>query len=208
MALPYSTFTVVYDACVLYPASMRDLLIRLGQTGLYRARWTQRIIDEALRSLANDRRDLDPARLARTGELINTSIPDCLVTGYEPFVDSLRLPDMDDRHVLAAAIRAGAQVIVTSNLKDFPREALDPFGIDVQAPDSFVLHLIDLDPDAVADVLVAQAADLKRPPMTVWALLDRLGTAGLPEAMKAVRPWVEEIAPEPPPAPGGPPSSR
>lgn len=133
MALPYSTFTVIY-ACVLYPASLRDLLIRLGQTGVFRARWTQRIVDEALRSLARDRSDLDPDRLRRTGELINSSIRDCLVTGYDQLTASLQLPDENDRHVLAAAIRCGAQVIVTNNLRDFPCEALAPLGVEAQHP--------------------------------------------------------------------------
>ena len=161
MALPHSSFTVIYDACVLYPASLRDLLIRLGQTGLLRARWTQRIVDEALRSLAADRPDLDPGRLGRTGELMNASIGDCLVTGHEPLAESLQLPDQDDRHLLAAAVRCGAQVIVTNNLRDFPREALDPFGIEVQTPDAFVQYVIDLAPDLVAQVLVEQAGALK-----------------------------------------------
>lgn len=194
MALPSSSFTVVYDACVLYPASMRDLLLRLGQTGLFRARWTQRIVDEALRALAASRPDLEPARLGRTGELINAAIPDCLVTGHEPLVGPLQLPDLDDRHVLAAAVRCGAQVIVTSNLRDFPREVLEPLGVEVQPPDVFVRHVVDLGPDHVARVLIEQASALKRPPMTVWGLIDRLVQAGLPDAMAAIRPWVAELA--------------
>jgi hypothetical protein len=198
MALPHSAFTVVYDACVLYPASLRDLLIRLGQTGLFRARWSQRIVDEALRSLAADRPDLDPARLGRTGDLINASIRDCLVTGHEALAESLQLPDEDDRHVLAAAVRCGAQVIVTNNLRDFPREALDPLGIEVQTPDAFVLHVVDLAPELVAKVLVEQADALKRPPMSVQTLMDRLTQVGLQEAMRAIQPWVAELAPDPP----------
>lgn len=198
MALPYSTFTVVYDACVLYPASLRDLLIRLGQTGVFRARWTQRIVEEALRSLARDRPDLDSARLQRTGELINTSIRDCLVTGYDQLTASLQLPDEDDRHVLAAAVRCGAQVIVTNNLRDFPSEALAPLGVEAQTPDEFVQHVVELAPETVAQVLVEQATALRRPPMTVWNLIDRLAHSGLVEAMRSIRPWVAELAPEPP----------
>lgn len=200
MALPHSAFTVLYDACVLYPASMRDLLIRLGQTGLFRARWSQRIIDEALRSLAAGRPDLDPKRLARTGELINGAIRDCLVTGHEALAESLQLPDEDDRHVLAAAVRCGAQVIVTNNLRDFPREALDPFGVEVQTPDAFVQHLIDLAPELVARVLLEQASALRKPPMTVKTLVARLGQVGLRESMLAIQPWVAELAPEAPEA--------
>lgn len=198
MALAHSAFTVIYDACVLYPASLRDLLIRLGQTGLFRARWTQRIIDEALRSLASDRPDLDPARLARTGELINASIRDCLVVGHDGLAESLKLPDMDDRHVLAAAVRSGAQVIVTENIRDFPKEALDPFGVEVQTSDAFVRHVIDLAPALVAQILIEQAAALRKPPMSVQQLMARLSGVGLKESMLAIQPWATELAEEPP----------
>lgn len=194
MALARSGFTAVYDACVLYPASMRDLLLRLGQTGLFRARWTRRIVDEALRSLESDRPDLEPARLRRTGELINASIRDCLVVDHEALAGSIRLPDPDDRHVVAAAVRCGAQVIVTNNVRDFPHEALDPLGIEARPPDAFVRHVIDVAPELVARVLVEQAAALARPPMSVWTLIARLGHAGLPTSMAAIRPWVAEVA--------------
>jgi hypothetical protein len=113
-------FTVIYDACVLYPAPLRDLLVRLAQTRLFHARWTDRILDETFRSVQERRADLSGEQLARTRELMCKAIPDCLVTGYEDLIEGLELPDPDDRHVLAAAIRAGAQTIVTVNLRDFP----------------------------------------------------------------------------------------
>jgi hypothetical protein len=96
---------------------------------------------------------------------MNLAIADVLVTGYESLIDTVSLPDPDDRHVLAAAIRAGAQVIVTWNLKDFPAEALAPFGVRAVDPDDFVLEMIDLAPAAIASVVTTQAAALKNPPM-------------------------------------------
>ncbi|MFE5700789.1 PIN domain-containing protein [Rhodococcus koreensis] len=96
------------------------MLIRLAQTGLVHARWTDRILDETFENLAEDRPDIPAATLAKLRELMNRAVPDCLVTGYEALIPALTLPDEDDRHVLAAAIRAGAQVIVTANLRDFP----------------------------------------------------------------------------------------
>ena len=95
------------------------------------------------------RQDLTQAQLERTRDLMNKAVPDCLVTSYESLIDGLSLPDPDDRHVLAAAIRCQAGVIVTYNLKHFPEEALAPYGIEAQHPDEFVSHLFDLDPGAV-----------------------------------------------------------
>lgn len=180
-------FTALYDANVLHPPGLRDLLIRLGQTGLFRARWTEQILDEMVRSILSRRPDLDEQRLARTRMLMCEAIADCLVTGYEPLVDGLTLPDPDDRHVLAAAIRCSAQVIVTQNLKDFPVDALERFNIEAQGPDQFVLDVINLAPARVAAVVQQQSAALRNPVQTVEDLLDGLSDNGLPRASAALR---------------------
>lgn len=139
-------FVVVYDACVLYPAPLRDLLMRLAVKGLVRARWTEQILDECFRNILAKRPDLNASSLQRTRDLMNQSIRDVMVTGHEGLISSLELPDRDDRHVLAAAIRAGAQVIVTANLSDFPDHKLEAYSVEAQHPDEFVLHLLDLAP--------------------------------------------------------------
>ena len=130
-------FVVLYDANVLYPSTLRDMLIRVAQAGLVQAKWTHEILDEVFSNLIRNRPDLDPAKLARTRELMNSAVRDCLVTAYEPLIDSLTLPDADDRHVLAAAIKARAQVIVTNNLKDFPSAVLDAWDMEAKSPDGF-----------------------------------------------------------------------
>ena len=112
-------FVVVYDASVLYPGTLRDLLIRIAQSGLAQAKWTEEILDEMFAALQRQRPDLAPEKLDRTRSLMSTAVRDWRITGYEPLVDTLKLPDPDDRHVLAAAIKARAQIIVTSNLRDF-----------------------------------------------------------------------------------------
>ncbi len=137
-------FTVLYDACVLYPAPLRDLLLRVAITGLVRAKWTDAILDECFEAISKQRPDANPDALARTRVLMVQAVPDCLVTGFEPLVEGLSLPDEDDRHVLAAAIRSGAQAIVTFNLKDFPKDTLQPLGIEAIDPDDYVSDLIDL----------------------------------------------------------------
>lgn len=180
-------FTVVYDANVLYPAPLRDLLIRLARTRLFHGRWTEQILDEVFASLAKKRPDLDGVALARTRELMCTAVPDCLIEGWQPMVEGLDLPDPDDRHVLAAAIRAGAQVIVTANVRDFPPKVLEPFSIEAQHPDVFFLGLIDLDPGAVVTVVHQQQKDLIRSPTTLPALMDLLERQGLVQSIATLR---------------------
>jgi predicted nucleic acid-binding protein len=134
----HSPFTVVYDACVLYPAPLRDFLMWLALSGAFRARWSARIHDEWKRNVLKNRPDLSPQQLDRTISFMNAAIPAASVTEYESLIDGLTLPDPNDRHVLAAAIRSGASVIVTFNQADFPIDALAPLGIEAQHPDEFV----------------------------------------------------------------------
>ena len=109
-----ASFTALYDACTLYPAPLRDLLMHLALTDLFRARWSDQIHDEWISSVLEDRPDLRREQLERTRELMNAHVRDGLVTGYEDLIDGLTLPDPEDRHVLAAAIRGSASVIGTS----------------------------------------------------------------------------------------------
>ena len=134
---------VLYDACVLYPAPLRDLLMQLALADLFQARWTDEIHDEWTRNVLADRPDITPASLARCRRLMDEHVPDCLVTGYEPLIPTLTLPDPDDRHVLAAAIHGGAELIVTFNLGDFPASVLEPYDIEAVHPDEFIARLWD-----------------------------------------------------------------
>ena len=180
-------FVVVYDACVLYPAPVRDLLIRIANAGIVRARWTDRILDECFRSIRKQRPDLAPASLDRTRQLMNDAVPDCLVLGYEPLIEGLALPDPDDRHVLAAAIRSNAQAIVTFNLADFPAETLGRYDIEAKHPDDFVLDSIDLAQAAVVRCINDQAAELRNPPQSVPQVLDTLRAQGLAQSVARLR---------------------
>lgn len=178
-----ATFTALYDACVLFPAPLRDLLMRVAMTDLFRARWTDRIHDEWINAVLEERKDLTREQLERTRVLMNTNIRDCLVTGYEPLIEGLTLPDADDRHVVAAAIRTRADVIVTFNLKDFPNGYLAGLGIEAQHPDEFISHLIDLAPGAVCAAAKRQREALKNPPKSVEEFLDALARQGLPDTV-------------------------
>lgn len=186
-----ATFTALYDACVLYPAPLRDLLMRLAITDLFRARWSNDIHEEWMRNVLADRPDLTSEQLERTRDLMNAHVRDCVVSGYEDLIEGLVLPDPDDRHVLAAAIRTRASVIVTFNLKDFPTDYLAKYGLEAQHPDDFVTHLFDLNQAAVCGAVKAQRAALKNPPKSVDELLDALGQQQLPETVGRLRPYAD-----------------
>lgn len=186
-------FVALYDACVLYPAPLRDLLMHLALSDLFRARWTARIHDEWMRNLLAKRTDLTRAQLERTRDLMNASVPDCLVTGYEGLEAQLELPDPDDRHVLAAAIMCHAGTIVTYNLKDFPVALLAPQGITAQHPDEFIEHAFGINPAAVIAAVHDHRASLTHPPMTVDELLDCYLKQGLVTAVGLLRPYAPHL---------------
>ncbi|MEU3530372.1 PIN domain-containing protein [Streptomyces murinus] len=179
-------FVVIYDACVLYPNTLRDLLIRVSQRGFVRARWTELILDEVDRSIERDY-NIAPEALARRRSLMNQAVPDCLVTGFEPLIEGLKLPDTDDRHVLAAAIRAGAQVIVTNNRKDFPPDYLADWDIERKSADEFMMDLIGLDDRVVYACVQEIATSRRRPPQTFDDVLGQLEKSGLTQSVAALR---------------------
>lgn len=158
----------------------------LALSGRFRARWSMEIHNEWKRNLLKNRPDLTAAQLDRTSELMDLAIPDACVTGYEMLIEGLSLPDNDDRHVLAAAIRCNASVIVTFNQKDFPSAALAPLGIEAQHPDEFVVNLFGLDPAAVISAAERQRKQLKTPPMDVSTYLDLLSRQKLVQSVKAL----------------------
>jgi len=176
----------VLDANVLYPARLRDLFLRLAIAGHYRALWTERILDECFNNLLDDRPDIPAEHLHRTRRLMTVAVPDAVVDDYDHLIDDLDLPDPDDRHVLAAAVAAGADLVVTANLADFPPGAI-PAGISVLVPDDFVLSLILIDIDAVGTVVGQQAGALRNPPMTTAELLEGLEIVGLRQSVEALR---------------------
>ncbi len=178
-----ANFVALFDACVFYPAQLRDVLMRVARSDLFKARWTDQIHDEWIAGLLRNRPDIAPERLARTRALMDESVPDCLVTNYEPHIGQLVLPDPNDRHVLAAAIHCNAGVIVTLNVRDFPDEVVAPYGISVQHPDEFLSHLFDLKAAVVCSAVREMREQLRRPPKSVDELLDDLLRTGLPNTV-------------------------
>jgi len=180
-------FVVIYDANVLYPSLLRDVLIRVAQRGMVRARWTERILDEVFMNLVSNRPDLDRTKLARTRELMNAAVRDVLVEGYEPLIPTVTLPDENDRHVVAAAIRAQAQMVVTTNLRDFPSNELGKWNIEAKHPDDFLVDQFHLDAIALHVILQQIADSATRPPLTFADVLDGLERCGITQATALLR---------------------
>lgn len=177
----------VYDANVLYPNTLRDLLIRLARAGAVRARWTDRILDEMLEALSRTRPDIEPTKLDRLRHRMNAAVRDCLIVDFEERIESLELPDPDDRHVLAAAIHSSAELIVTWNLRDFPAKILAHHEIQARTPDDFVHDLVLADTTTVINC-VQQIADARqRRPQSIDDILHQLERDGLIRSTAALR---------------------
>lgn len=175
------TLVAFLDANALYPATTRSVLMYLAVGGAYRARWSAAVQDEWIAALLRLRPDLDPARLARTRNLMDARILDAVVSDYEHLIATLTLPDPDDRHVLAAAIHGGADVIVTANLKDFPAETLASYNMVAHEPDAFICDLLLAAPDAAVAAFAADRARLRNPAMSQAEYIEALRRAGLTE---------------------------
>ena len=188
-----SHLIAIYDACVLYPAPLRDLLIGLAATALFKARWTDQIHEEWIRNLLIARPDISPHLLTRTRKLMNLAIEDCLVTNYEPLIANLHLPDTDDRHVLAAAIQANAEVIVTFNQKDFPEKILLQYGIVSKHPDHFIVDIIQLNPNITVQAIHNQRARLKKPPKNATEFLNCLRAQQLTKTSAILEEMIDMI---------------
>lgn len=182
---------VVYDACVLYPAPLRDLLLQLATTGLFQARWSDAIHDECVRNVLKDRPDLTRDQLRRTRMLMDRTAPDSLVRGFEPLISTVhRDIDAKDRHVVAAALHSGAGVIVTFNLADFPSEALRTYDMEAKHPDDFLMHLEDISPGIIAQAAKIVRARLKTPPVSAADYIGTIRRQGLPATAATL--WAAE----------------
>lgn len=185
-------FTALFDACVLYPPSVRDVLLSLAETDLFRARRTGQIQQEWYVAVTRTKPHLATS-LQRTQQDMKNAVPDAEITGYEGLVAALELPDPSDRHVLAAAIVGKADVIVTFNLKHFPSAALAPFKIDAQHPDEFIAHTLTLNPSVALAAIKRMRERLKSPAYSPAEYVELMGRRGLPETVALLLDNVELI---------------
>ncbi len=183
-------FTVLTDANVLYPAYLRDALLRLAYAGVYQVRWTDQILHEMA---SNIKKKVPEARHDRVDQLVanmNKAFPEARVMGYESLIPSMT-NHPKDRHVLAAAVEAGADVIVTSNVKHFPRSACEPHDIEVQSPDKFFCYQWEVrSPEYLTAILEQWASTLSNPPFTLEALLEERLAKSAPKFSETVLTFV------------------
>lgn len=171
-------FPVFLDTCVLYPALVADVLLRLGEEGAYSPHWSAQVLTELDRSLAKiPSVGADGAR--RKVEALRTAFPEASVSRYEGLIDDMTC-SAEDRHVLAAAAYAQCQVLVTYNTRDFPDDSASPLGITVVTPDRFLLDQLDLHPRWVIRTLSTMTRELRKPRVSPSSLLDSLDRSGLP----------------------------
>ena len=165
-------FPVALDSCVLFQAMIRDTLLRAAEAGLYRVHWSQQILDDTIRNLLakNKIKSIEKAQYL-IQELIG-AFPDALVE-VPPTLVSAMTNNINDRHVVAAAVNASARIIVTFNLRHFLRKDLEPWGLEAQTPDIFLTHLYDISPEIMMDVIQRQSQDFQNP-VSVAELLSML----------------------------------
>lgn len=168
-----SSLAAVLDASVLFPAAIRDTLLRAAGTGLYQLYWSDEILEEVRRNLVKSGR-ATPEPAQRLVDTMQRAFPEAMVVGYEGLIDRVA-NHPKDRHVLAAAVMGHAHIIVTDNLRDFPDEALAPFNLESYSADAFLTLLFDSAPDLMVQTVIQQTNDLRSPPKTYIAVLDSLG---------------------------------
>jgi predicted nucleic acid-binding protein len=166
-------FVALLDANVLYPIPLCDALLRLAETEVFQVRWSEEILQEAIRNIKRNNPSIDPADIDRRFRAMRESFDEAMVTGYES-LEPVLTNHPKDRHVLAAAIVGRANVIVTENLSDFPAETLDPYDIDAQHPDNFLCNQWELDEEIMVAAIEQWLKDLTNPPLTLDQLLQTL----------------------------------
>jgi hypothetical protein len=187
-------FSALLDTCVLVPSLLRDVLLETAEQGVYRALWSAEILHELEYTLRDlfERDDREPdeidAAIHRLLGHMGRAFPDALIEDWEDLEDAFDLPDRNDRHVVAAAVKGRADAVVTDNLKDFPPDRM-PNGLLVQSADDFLLDALDLAPDAVMSALMTVAERTGRTgpklsPLDIANAVERCSTVGFAAAMR------------------------
>lgn len=176
-------FAVFLDANVIYKSHIRDLLLRCAEQDTFKVYWSSDVEQEVTRALQGK---LQKEQIERLFSTMRAAFPDSVVSGYEQFIDGIVLPDVDDRHIVAAAMRAHCDVILTENSKDFPEDELANYDIEAQHPDVFLIHHYTLEPQKTIHVIREHILDMNKPPVDFAEYLDRLrnnGAAGFAEQL-------------------------
>ncbi len=170
-------FTCVLDTNVIYPIEIRDLILWFAHFDLFTPKWTEEIFSELERVMRD--KGVTEKDIKKRQAIMNKAFPDALVLNYQGLISSLNLPDPNDRHVLAAAIKTNANLIITSNLRDFPDAVLSKYGLAAKCPDDFLADIIDLNPAQAVKAFRALVLNRRNPDLDEYQVLDRLRKIGL-----------------------------
>jgi predicted nucleic acid-binding protein len=170
-------FTCVLDTNVIYPVNIRDLLLWFAHYDLFTVKWSSGICEEWIKVMRA--RGVDERTIAKRVQRMSDAFPDALVENYDGLIDALELPDKDDRHVLAAAIKANANLIVTNNLSDFPAAELAKYGLEAKSADDFLTDIIDLNQTRALEAFKDLVANRRSPELDAYQVLDQFRKVGL-----------------------------
>ena len=167
--------------------------MNLALADIFKAKWSQQIHKEWIEAVLRHRPDLKRSQLERTQRLMDMHVQDAVVENYEGLIQNLSLPDLDDRHVLAAAIQGKADVIVTFNIRDFPHQILSIYNLKAQHPDNFILRLFGMKPFEIIAAAFEHRRSLKNPPKKADDYLSTLEQVGLTQTVTALQSYKQLI---------------
>jgi len=191
--MAFEPAVTVFDACILYPFHLRNIVVQAAVDHLVEGRWTEMIHDEWIRNLADSAPAIPVERLQNTRRLMNEALPMAMVKGYEEQIPIVNLPDPNDRHVVAAGITAGASIILTWNLRHFPAKELKKFGVRKQTPDTFLSSLYDQVPDLIIGSLANARRNLTKSRISPPDFIDILNNQKLIQLAKRAQKHVAEL---------------
>lgn len=192
-AMAFEPSVAVFDACILYPFHLRNILVQAAVDRLVEARWTDAIRDEWIRNLTAGAPTIPAERIETTRRLMNEALPTAMVSGYEDHIPAVNLPDPNDRHVVAAGIAAGASVILTWNLRHFPAKELKKFGLRKESPDAFLSGLYDEIPDLMTASFANARQNLTKSRVSALDFIDILRNQQLVELAKRAQKHVADL---------------
>ena len=184
-------FTAFVDACSLVSPLRRNLLLSLAEGEFFRLRWSARVLEvehAITRSYAKKEVEDGAERAAKARRAMERAFEEAVVSGYEDLQPGLgELPDANDAHVIAAAVKTRASVIVTENLRDFPERILKPLDLEAKTADEFIADTVDLDIGWAIPIIRRMRERLKRPEKTAEALLLAMEASGLTHTVDSLR---------------------
>ena len=184
---------VLFDACILYPFHLRNVVVQVAVDGLIQARWTDQIHDEWIGNLIVNVPTIPFERMQITRRMMNDALPGATVTNYEHHIPNITLPDAGDRHVVAAAIASGASIVLTWNVRDFPATELQKHRLVAQTPDTLLVDLFDRAPDVLLASLLNARRNLSKTRVSASDFLGIMNNQKLVQLTERIAPYLSDL---------------